>query len=148
MTNTPHPTGRREERDGTSWVVLTRTFRATAADVWAAATDPERMQRWIGTWSGDPESGVVMFRMTAEGEDAPEERVSIDVCDPPFVIGRERTICPREAGGRHLELWINHLISLPKPDDPNRPPTFHIFEWQGRSGEFTFEVESVRTGCS
>ena len=72
----------------------------------------------------------------------------VDVCEPPFVIGRERTICPREAGGRHLELWINHLISLPKPDDPNRPPTFHIFEWQGRSGEFTFEVESVRTGCS
>jgi hypothetical protein len=71
----------------------------------------------------------------------------VDVCDPPFVIGRERTICPREAGGRHLELWINHLISLPKPDDPNRPPTFHIFEWQGRSGEFTFEVEGVRTGC-
>ena len=72
----------------------------------------------------------------------------VDACDAPFVIGRERTICPREAGGRHLELWINHLISLPKPEDPNRPPTFHIFEWQGRSGEFTFELEGTRSGCS
>jgi hypothetical protein len=72
----------------------------------------------------------------------------VDVCDPPFVIGRERTICPKEAGGRHLELWINHWILLPKPDDHNRPPTFHIFEWQGRSGEFTFEIEGARSGCS
>jgi hypothetical protein len=72
----------------------------------------------------------------------------VDVCDAPFVIGRERTICPSEAGGRHLELWINHFILIPKPDAANRPPTFHIYEWQGRSGEFTFELEGARAGCS
>jgi uncharacterized protein YndB with AHSA1/START domain len=83
MSTTPSPTGRRQERDGTSYVVLTRTFRAPIEDVWAAVTEPGRLERWIGTWTGDPASGQVAFRMTAEGEDAPEEIQHIDVCEPP-----------------------------------------------------------------
>lgn len=77
------PTGRREERDGTSYVVFTRTFQAPIEDVWAAVTEPERLVRWIGTWSGDPASGEVAFRMTAEGEDVPEEPYRIVVCEAP-----------------------------------------------------------------
>ena len=77
------PTGRREERDGTSYVVLTRTFRAPIDDVWVALTEPGRMERWIGTWAGDPTSGTVDFRMTAEGADAPVEVIEIDECIPP-----------------------------------------------------------------
>ena len=80
---TPPMTGRREERDGTTLLVIERTFRAPIDDVWAACTDPERMQRWIGTWSGDPASGRVSFRMTAEGEDVPAEEMAVLVCDPP-----------------------------------------------------------------
>jgi hypothetical protein len=70
-----------------------------------------------------------------------------DACDPPFVIARERAICPQQSSGRHLELWINHLITVPRPEDPRRPPTFHIFEWTGRSGEFSFEIEAMAAGC-
>jgi uncharacterized protein YndB with AHSA1/START domain len=81
MTSTP--TGRRETRDGTSYVVFTRTFAAPIEDVWAAVTEPERLVRWIGTWSGDPASGSVAFRMTAEGEDVAEQDYLIDVCEPP-----------------------------------------------------------------
>jgi uncharacterized protein YndB with AHSA1/START domain len=80
---TPRPTGRLEQRHGTHHVVVERTFKAPIEDVWAAVTEPERLERWIGTWSGDPASGAVDFRMTAEGADAPEERMGIDVCDPP-----------------------------------------------------------------
>ena len=61
------PTGRRAERDGAQLVVLERTFRAPIDDVWAAVTEPERLERWIGTWDGDPSTGTVGFRMTAEG---------------------------------------------------------------------------------
>ena len=46
--------GRREERGGIATLVLHRTFRAPVEDVWAAVTDPERLVRWIGTWTGDP----------------------------------------------------------------------------------------------
>ncbi|RYP88296.1 SRPBCC family protein [Nocardioides guangzhouensis] len=92
MTAVP-PTGRREAREGVGYLVLTRTFRAPIEDVWAAVTEPSRMERWIGTWSGDPAEGQVLFRMTAEGEDAPAEPASIDVCDPP------RRLVVRTQGG-------------------------------------------------
>jgi uncharacterized protein YndB with AHSA1/START domain len=80
---TPRATGRREDRDGTAYVVFERTFAAPNADVWAAVTEPERLVRWIGTWTGDPVSGEIAFRMTAEAEDAPEERILIDECHEP-----------------------------------------------------------------
>ncbi|WP_226346465.1 SRPBCC domain-containing protein [Agilicoccus flavus] len=76
-------TARREPIDGAEHLAWTRTFAAPIDDVWAAVTEPERMERWIGTWEGDPASGRVTFRMTAEGEDAPPEPTVIDVCEPP-----------------------------------------------------------------
>lgn len=93
MTTEVPPTGRREVRAGVGYLVMTRTFRAPIADVWAAVTEPARMERWIGTWAGDPAEGQVMFRMTAEGEDAPAEPATIDVCDPP------RRLVVRTQGG-------------------------------------------------
>jgi uncharacterized protein YndB with AHSA1/START domain len=77
------PTGRLEQRDGTTHVVLERSFRAPAEEVWAAVTEPGRLERWIGTYTGDPATGEVAFRMTAEGDDAPEERMEIRTCTPP-----------------------------------------------------------------
>jgi uncharacterized protein YndB with AHSA1/START domain len=79
----PMVTGRREQRDGWDCIVLERTFRAPIDDVWAAATHPERMVRWIGTWEGDPASGEVQFRMTAEGEDVEAQAWTVHVCEPP-----------------------------------------------------------------
>lgn len=83
MTPPTHMTGRRETRDGTDVLVLERTYHADLEDVWAACTDPARMQRWIGTWTGDPADGAIAFQMTAEGEDAPAEIYNIDTCEPP-----------------------------------------------------------------
>jgi len=82
MTTTT-PTGWRETRDGATYVAYTRTFRAPIEDVWKAVTEPERLERWIGTWTGDPADGEVEFRMTAEGEDVPAETHQIEVCEPP-----------------------------------------------------------------
>jgi len=77
------PTGARERREGIDHVAYTRTFAAPIDDVWAAVTEPERLVRWIGTWTGDPASGTVAFRMTAEGENCPEDTYWIDACDAP-----------------------------------------------------------------
>lgn len=90
--NTTLMTGRREQRDDRTLLVIEREFRAPVDDVWAACTDPSRMERWIGTWSGDPEEGSVTFRMTAEGDDVPAEEMDVLACEPPhrFVVrGRE-----------------------------------------------------------
>ena len=64
-------------------IQLTRRFRAPIDAVWAAMTESERMQRWIGRWEGDPRTGRVDFFMTAEGEDVPASEYRIEVCDPP-----------------------------------------------------------------
>ena len=82
-THEPTPVGRREDRDGRATLLVERTFRAPVEDVWAAVTEPDRLVRWIGTWSGDPASGTVEFRMTAEGEDIAAETVTVHECDPP-----------------------------------------------------------------
>ncbi len=100
----PTATGRREDRDGTSYVVFERTFTAPIADVWAAVTEPERLERWIGTWSGDPASGRVEFRMTAEHEDAPEETIVIDECREP-----SRLVMRSARPDDHAQLWTWQL---------------------------------------
>ena len=82
MTHT-HPSGHRETRDGHDVVVLMRAFPAAVEDVWAAVTEPDRLERWMGTWEGDPANGWVGFRMTAESPEATAERMWIDECDPP-----------------------------------------------------------------
>jgi len=82
MTHTL-PTGRRQTRDGQEVVAYTRRFSATVEDVWAAVTEPDRLERWIGTWEGDPANGWIGFRMTAESPEATAERMWIDECDPP-----------------------------------------------------------------
>jgi len=76
-------TGRHEIRDDHNVLVLTRTFQAPITDVWAAVTEPERMARWIGTWTGDPTSGSVRFAMNAEGDDVSDEAYEIRACEPP-----------------------------------------------------------------
>jgi uncharacterized protein YndB with AHSA1/START domain len=64
-------------------VVFTRTFRAPVEDVWAAITEPDRLARWIGRWTGDPAEGRVRFEMLHEGENAEPEEYEIDVCEAP-----------------------------------------------------------------
>lgn len=81
----PTPTGRVEIVDGIHRLVIERTFHAPIDDVWAAVTEPERMARWIGTWSGDPATGRVAFRMLFEGGDPDDPGADTEIreCDPP-----------------------------------------------------------------
>ena len=79
---TRQPTGRIDTTDGVRRLVIERELRAPIHDVWAAVTEPDRLVRWIGTFTGDPASGRVLFRMTAEGEDASEDDMEIRECDP------------------------------------------------------------------
>jgi len=80
---TAQPTGRPARRDGRDAFTFERTFTAGIDDVWAAVTESDRLARWIGTWTGDPGSGSVLFRMNAEGEDITASRYDILRCEPP-----------------------------------------------------------------
>lgn len=59
-----------------------RSYPDSPADVWSALTDPTRLGRWFGTWTGDPASGTVDLLMTAE-EGAEPQTVTIVDCDEP-----------------------------------------------------------------
>ncbi|GAA1056276.1 hypothetical protein GCM10017608_27740 [Agromyces luteolus] len=60
-----------------------RRFRAPIGAVWAAMTESERLERWIGRWEGEPSTGAVTFFMTAEGDDIEGEEFRIRECNPP-----------------------------------------------------------------
>lgn len=83
MSTGTTPTGRKEQRAGSTYVVLTRTFRAPIEDVWAAVTEPDRLARWIGRWTGDPATGKVQVHMLYEGENVEPEEYEINTCDAP-----------------------------------------------------------------
>lgn len=81
------PTGRLERRAGQDVVAYTREFVAPIDHVWASVTEPARLERWIGTWTGDPSSGSVLFTMTAEGDDVPAAPCGITACAAPTLLG-------------------------------------------------------------
>ncbi|MGI5187399.1 SRPBCC family protein [Promicromonospora sp. CA-289599] len=79
-------TGRTEQRPDGAYIVLTRTFRAPIDDVWAAVTEPDRLARWIGRWTGDPATGKVAVEMLYEGDDVEPEEYTIDTCKAPHQL--------------------------------------------------------------
>ncbi len=98
-------------------LTFTRTFAAPLEDVWAACTEPARMEPWIGTWTGDPAAGQVVFRMTAEGDDVPEEVYLVEACEPPrrFVV-RSRDAAPFSADGSGPRVHWQHTLELAEAD--------------------------------
>ena len=59
-----------------------RTYPDPVDEVWSALTDPARVARWFGTWTGDPATGTVQLTMTEEEGSTPQE-VTILECHPP-----------------------------------------------------------------
>lgn len=70
-------------------LVLHRSFAASANDVWASITVSERLARWYGTWTGDPDAGFVMVTMNAEADEVAAGRYDITECDPPHFLSIE-----------------------------------------------------------
>ncbi|GAA3861838.1 hypothetical protein GCM10022243_30140 [Saccharothrix violaceirubra] len=80
----PSPIGRLLRVGGGADLILTRTFRAHAEDVWASVTESERTARWFGPWEGEAGPGrVIRVRMAYE-EQEPWCEVRIEVCEPPL----------------------------------------------------------------
>ncbi|WP_446222846.1 SRPBCC family protein [Nocardia sp. IBHARD005] len=96
----PTATGHRRDLAEGPYCEWTRTFRAPIEDVWAAVTEPQRLARWLGTWTGDPASGEVKFQMTFEDE-MPAERFRIDECDAPHRLW----ITTSMTDGENTEHW-------------------------------------------
>ena len=95
----PTPTGRLFGND----LVLTRTFRAPVADVWASLTDPERTARGFGPWQGDAAPGSLIKVQMAHEEGEPWMDMTIDACDPPHRLALSTV---DEHGDWHLDMVL------------------------------------------
>ncbi|ONK10309.1 SRPBCC family protein [Streptomyces sp. MP131-18] len=101
---TPEPTGLLVPTPTGFDLILTRTYRAPAVDVWASVTEPERTARWFGPWRGDAAPGrTVEVQLTFE-ESAPWCRLRIEACEPPR---RLAVSMEDEAGSWPLELLLD-----------------------------------------
>jgi len=98
------PTGELFRTGSGSDLVLTRTFRASADDVWAGITESDRTARWFGPWEGDAAPGrTIKVRMAFE-EGAPWMDMRIDACDPPRRLALSAT---DEHGTWRVELLVS-----------------------------------------
>ncbi|MGI8332523.1 SRPBCC family protein [Actinomadura scrupuli] len=97
------PTGRLFRNSTGSDLVLTRTFRAPAEDVWAGLTEPDRTARWFGPWEGDAAPGRTIKVQMAYEDEAPWFELHIDACDPPRRLAVSTT---DEAGSWRMELLL------------------------------------------
>jgi uncharacterized protein YndB with AHSA1/START domain len=79
----PVPTGRLFRTDTGADLVLTRTFRAPAEDVWASLTEPERTARWFGPWEGDAAPGHTVKVQMAFEDGTSWMDLRIEACEPP-----------------------------------------------------------------
>lgn len=94
-------TGRLITTDAGMQLVIDREFRTDLDDLWAWVTESDKLEQWIGRWSGEAAVGsVVEFTMAIEASDEPEQ-VTILECSPPrrLQVGFES-----EAGRWHLEV--------------------------------------------
>ena len=102
----PQPTGRILDGD----LILTRSFRAPVADVWASLTDPERTARWFGPWKGDAAPGNTIQVQMVQEEGQPWTEMTIDACEPPRRLGVSAV---DDYGSWHLDLVLteNHGLT-------------------------------------
>ncbi|WP_446665535.1 SRPBCC domain-containing protein [Flexivirga sp. B27] len=68
-------------------LVFEREYAADVAELWSACTEPERVQRFFGTFSGEPPQGVgAQFRIDLGGDDDVAVGTVTD-CEPMRLIG-------------------------------------------------------------
>ena len=98
---TPTPTGRLVGDD----LVLTRTFPAPVADVWASLTDPERTARWFGPWKGDAAPGRTIQVQMVHEEGQPWMDMTIEACEPPRRLALSSV---NDDGSWYLDMVLTH----------------------------------------
>jgi len=104
---------RREDDGGTETVavVLRRSYRADAADVWSAITEPDRIRRWFTPLTGDLRvGGSFQLENHSTGD--------ILACEPPKLLrvtlgGPESVVEVRlSAVGEETLLTLEHRVPL------------------------------------
>ncbi|GAA3697821.1 hypothetical protein GCM10022224_074760 [Nonomuraea antimicrobica] len=99
----PIPIGRLFKTGEGSDLVLTRTFRASAEDVWLSVTESDRTARWFGPWEGDAGPGRTIKVQLLFEEQQPWCDLRIEACEPPH---RLEVTSLDEFGAWRIELLL------------------------------------------
>ncbi|MFH8796512.1 SRPBCC family protein [Streptomyces sp. NPDC017941] len=105
---TPEPTARLVATPTGHDLILTRTYRASADDVWASVTEPERTARWFGPWRGRAAPGRTIEVQLLFEDSAPWCPLRIEACEPPR---RLAVSMEDDAGSWNLELLLTETES-------------------------------------
>lgn len=107
-------------RTGGTGLTLRREYPVSAARLWQALASSQGLGTWIGVFDGDPTSGSVQFRMTAESIDAAPMPTTIHRCEPGRAFdvqtdgaGGIRIIVDLVASDLGTRLDFTHLMSDP-----------------------------------
>jgi hypothetical protein len=105
-------------------------------------------RRW---WTTDEETGTTGREARLYLESVPYQALIGRVCGAggcgePFVVGRERVICPAAPYNDRVELWINRVIAAPGMLDNQTPLTFEMFDLQTQRGGYRFDVAPAPAG--
>ncbi|MEV4122094.1 SRPBCC family protein [Micromonospora sp. NPDC049645] len=119
MTRTP--AGRLFRTAAGHDLVLTRTFHAPIADVWASLTESERTARWFGPWEGDAGPGRTIRVQMAYEDQQPWCEVHIEACEAPRRLAVSTTdsygtwlleLSLTETNGTTELRFVQHLSSV------------------------------------
>ena len=116
----PGPVGHvRRDADGVR-LELVRELDAAQGEVWAALTEPALLERWFGTWSGDPAEGTVLLAMGEDPDGEPQpvvlrectapSRLAVDLPSPDGTWPLDVALAPHGAGTR---LVLVHVLAEP-----------------------------------
>ena len=119
----PPATGRREQYDGSDWVVYVRRLRMPVDAAWEAITSPEQLGSWVGTWRRSDEVGTGEFTLAYEGDDVlplscrvehvePGRRVAVALFDPGEVDAWRLDVTLDERGAE-TDLTVRQSILNP-----------------------------------
>lgn len=98
------PTGRLLRAANGHRLVLSRSFRAPAEDVWASITESDRTARWFGPWEGEAAPGRTIKVQMAFEDGQPWCDMLIEECEPPR---RLLLAMVDEAGAWRMELLLS-----------------------------------------
>jgi uncharacterized protein YndB with AHSA1/START domain len=115
----PTPTGRLFGND----LVVTRTFRAPIADVWASLTESDRTARWFGPWKGEAGAGNTIQVQMIHEEGQPWMDLTIDACEPPSRLAISGS---EEAGG-----WLMDMVLAESDGVTELRFTHHLTSTEG-----------------
>jgi uncharacterized protein YndB with AHSA1/START domain len=119
----PPATGRREQDDGSDWVVYVRRLRMPVNAAWEVLTSPEQLKSWVGSWQHGDEPGAGEFTFAHEGDDVlplsfrvehvePGRRVAVALFDPGAADAWRLDVTLEEQGAE-TELTVRQSILNP-----------------------------------